>query len=78
MTELLPQRMKNIYIVVFPLKQRFQLLYGGAKESACHNLEARITLPHNGNKDSRRPISPGIFPVGRPHVPQMSIPSDLP
>ena len=70
MAQLLLQRKKNIYVVVFLLKQRFQLLYGGAKEFACHNLEARITLPPNGNKDFPRLILPEIFPVRGPHGPQ--------
>jgi hypothetical protein len=52
MAKLFLQRKKNFYVAVFVLKQAFQLLYGGAKESARHILGARITVSPNGNKDS--------------------------
>ena len=54
-TQFLLQHQKNIYVVVFLFKQRFQFLYGGTSKSACHNLGARITLPPYGNKDFSQP-----------------------
>jgi hypothetical protein len=36
---------------VFLFTQRFQLLYGEAKKSSCHSLEAPIIVFPNSNKD---------------------------
>ena len=50
MAQFLFQRKKKIDVVVFRLTQRFQLLYGGAKESSCHSLEVLIIVFPNSNK----------------------------
>ena len=68
MAQLLLQCKESICVVVFLLKQRFQFLYGGAKELACYSLGARITVYPNGNKDSPRLILSGIFPVRGPQA----------
>ncbi len=39
MSQFFLQRKKNVSVAVFLLKQRLQLFYGGAKESARHNWE---------------------------------------